>query len=107
MPHYRTLAAKVPPSCGIDEPICLPVPEDPYDRPASRQTDGSSLIAIYNSNNDELPLLARDMEDPSHALDPRKQWPSIPSPNLRFAATTAWSRFLERYYHPVADNHIV
>ncbi|HYL37446.1 MAG TPA: clostripain-related cysteine peptidase [Bryobacteraceae bacterium] len=77
-----------------------------YDLPHTRQSDGSSRYAIYAPNHDQLPLQAADRED-GGALDPRSQWPEPPSPNLKFVADTRWSRFLERFYHPVADNHIL
>jgi uncharacterized protein (TIGR03437 family) len=77
-----------------------------YDLPNTRATDGASHYAIYASNNDMLPLKAIDREDLS-VLNPRTEWPEPPSPSLRFVTDTEWSRFLERFYHPVADNHIL
>jgi len=82
-----------------------------YDFPGSRVTNGSSPIAVYAPNHDLLPLLARDMETGEalipFAAIPRPDWPSLPTPKFRFVSDTSWSRFLERYYHPVADNHIL
>jgi len=80
-----------------------------YDLPRSRLTDGNSRIATYARSRDYLPLQARDMEPNdmgTFEAIPAAEWPSPPSPNLAFATDTFWSRFLERYYHPVADNHI-
>ena len=77
-----------------------------YDLPYTRQTDGSSRYAIYAPNRDQLPLSARDREDGS-ALNPRTEWPGPVSPGLLFTMDTQWSRFLERFYHPVADNRIL
>ncbi|HKF55598.1 MAG TPA: clostripain-related cysteine peptidase, partial [Blastocatellia bacterium] len=80
--------------------------DDDYDYPDTRQSDGNSRLAIYAQNHDQLPLMAIDQED-SGALNPRTQWPEPPSPQVRFVQDTRWPLFLERYYHPVADNHIV
>jgi hypothetical protein len=87
---------------------------DTYDYPLhSRVTDGSSPIAIYAPNHDLLPLNVRDMEAPQDASGARAwllrkdEWPSVATPNFGFVKDTVWSQFLERYYHPVADNHIV
>jgi uncharacterized protein (TIGR03437 family) len=79
---------------------------DDYDLPSTRQTDGNSRLAIYAENHDELPLQARDRQD-GGPLNARTQWPEPPTPQLLFVAHTRWPLFLERYYHPVADNHIV
>ena len=76
-----------------------------YDLPYTRATDASSPYAIYAQNHDQLPLKARDRETQA-PLNPRIDWPQPPSPALAFTADTHWSQFLERYYHPVADNHI-
>jgi len=79
---------------------------EPYDLPLpSRVTNGSSPIATYAPNHDLLPLLARDME--TGVAIPAADWPAPPTPHFAFVFDTSWSRFLERYYHPVADNHIV
>jgi hypothetical protein len=80
--------------------------DDDYDYPDVRQTDGNSRLAIYAQNHDQLPLMAMDQED-GGALNPRTEWPEPPAPGLRFVQDARWSRFLERYYHPVADNHIL
>jgi len=79
---------------------------DDYDLPSTRQTDGNSMLAIYAPNHDQLPLMAYDRESGA-ALNPRTQWPQPPSPNLMFVQDARWSLFLERFYHPVADNHIL
>ncbi len=116
MPHYRTkpgLGMTIYLDNSGNLQIQTVVTDQAYDRPNSRISDGNSPIAIYNSNHDALPLAVLDMESGSYlapdgtVLNPRTQWPSLPSPNLRFVQSTAWSLFLERYYHPVADNHIV
>ena len=83
-----------------------PVTWDDYDYPYTRRTDGNSQLAIYAQNHDQLPLSASDQEDGS-PLDARTQWPEPPSPGLRFVRDARWPLFLERYYHPVADNHIL
>jgi uncharacterized protein (TIGR03437 family) len=79
--------------------------DNDYDLPETRRSDGSSMLEIYARNHDQLPLLARDQEDftPLSSDD----WPEPPTPQLVFVQHTSWSRFLERYYHPVADNHIL
>jgi hypothetical protein len=77
-----------------------------YDYPRSRQTDGNSHLATYAQSHDQLPLMALDRNDGT-ALNPRTEWPEPPSPNLSFIQHARWSLFLERYYHPVADNHIL
>jgi uncharacterized protein (TIGR03437 family) len=77
-----------------------------YDFPYTRLTDGSSMLAVYAQNNDQLPLQTRDRET-GQELNARTQWPQPPTPQLLFVQQTRWSTFLERYYHPVADNHIV
>lgn len=76
-----------------------------YDFPKSRKTDGNPPMVVYAPNHDQLPLQAMDFEtaEPLPAAD----WPSPATPDLRFIQDTNWSRFLERYYHPVADNHIL
>jgi uncharacterized protein (TIGR03437 family) len=79
---------------------------DDYDLPYTRQTNGNSHFAIYAENHDMLPLKSRDREDGS-ALDPATEWPEPVTPGLQFTKDTDWSKFLERYYHPVADNHIL
>src|SRR5262249_14777304 len=77
-----------------------------YDFPDSREADGDSRYVVYAKNNDSLPLAARDREDGT-PLNPRTEWPQPPSPDLLFVQHTKWSTFLERYYHPVADNRIL
>jgi hypothetical protein len=111
MPHYRTRHVY---TLGIsqNQQLAWSLIEEPYDMPQSRVSDGDSMIAIYNSNHDALPLQTRDMDTGSMSkpdgtpLNPRTDWPSVATPNFRFSQT-AWSLFLERYYHPVADNHIL
>jgi len=80
--------------------------DEDYDWPWSRATDGASHYAVYAPSHDQLPLSARDREDNSN-LNPRTQWPEPPSPTLLFVSDTHWSNFLERFYHPTADNHII
>lgn len=79
----------------------------PYDYPEfSRETDGNSRRAMYAPNADCLPKAAVDVET-NAALAAPGQWPLVSSPNFRFPADTGWDEFLQRFYHPVADNHIV
>ena len=89
----------------IETPSGKAIESQGYDyEPFSRISDGTSPLAVYAANHDLLPLEARDMET-GVPLN-RAQWPAPQTPNLRFSFDTGWSGFLERYYHPVADNHI-
>ena len=84
-----------------------PGDDDPYDYPfASRVSDGNSVRAMYALNNDALSLKGRDIETNNPLATP-PEWPLVPSPNFRFPTDTLWDEFLMRFYHPVADNHIL
>lgn len=99
MPQVRTVAK---PTSQVHDG------DDAYDYPShSRLTDGASQRAMYALNNDCLPQLAVNVEDPNTALAAPSEWPLVPTPSFRFAADTDWDEFLLRYYHPVADNHIL
>jgi hypothetical protein len=81
---------------------------EPYDLPNSRARSGFTRRIVYALNNDALPLKARTMELPEEELIPRTEWPAPPSPGLLFTQHYRdWPRFLERYYHPVADATIL
>lgn len=81
-------------------------PSDPYDYPsASRLSDGDSQRAMYAPNVDCLPFQGRDVEL-FVPLPAPPEWPLLPAPGFRFPTDTAWDEFLQRFYHPVADNHI-
>ncbi len=78
-----------------------------YDLPETRESDADSERRVYARNNDQLPLAAREDDPPNRVLNPRTEWPMPPTPGLLFVRDTAWSRALERYYHPVADAAIL
>ncbi len=81
--------------------------DDVYDYPyASRVSDGDTQRAMYAENDDCLPILARDVET-GQALPAPAQWPLVATPDFRFPVDTLWDEFLQRFYHPVADNHIL
>ena len=81
---------------------------DTYDCPSdSRETDRASRRAAYAPNVDCLPFLAVEVEGKTPALAAPAEWTMVPSPNLRFVVDTQWDEFLQRYYHPVADNRII
>ncbi|MCX6623953.1 MAG: clostripain-related cysteine peptidase, partial [Acidobacteria bacterium] len=81
---------------------------EPYDYPwPSMETDGNSRYASYVHSHDFLPLKALDRTDGVTALRASDEWPQPSSPNFDFPQDLDnWPLFLERYYHPVADNHI-
>jgi hypothetical protein len=89
----------------------VPLDEDatPYDFPLiSRSVDGDSRMVVYARNRDELPLKAHSMEMPEIPLNPRTEWPAPPAPGLLFVDEyPEWSRFVDRFYHPVADATIL
>ncbi|HTA70927.1 MAG TPA: clostripain-related cysteine peptidase [Bryobacteraceae bacterium] len=86
-------------------------PNQPYDLPYTRTFDGTTPFAHYGVNADQLPMKARDPETgvdfdlPGNGLS--IVWPLPQSPNFLFPNDTGWRKVLDRYYHPVADNHIL
>lgn len=79
----------------------------PYDYPEfSRETDGDSQRAMYAENVDCLPKKGRDVETGLPIPAPA-HWPLVPALSFRFPTDTQWDEFLQRFYHPVADNHIL
>ncbi len=83
----------------------------PYDLPYTRTFDGTTPFAHYGVNADQLPLKSRDPETgvdfdlPGNGLS--IVWPLPQSPGFLFPNDTGWRKVLDRYYHPVADNHIL
>jgi len=82
--------------------------DSPYDEPElySRVTDRNSSWATYAPNDDCLPFLARDPETMAPLAAPA-EWPLVPTPGFEFPQDTEWDEFLQRYYHPVADNRML
>ena len=87
--------------------------EGTYDYPhhETRVSDENSRLTMYAENADQLPFAARDYETTPEGhpipLPAPSTWPLTPAPDFRFPADTQWDEFLQRYYHPVADNEIV
>jgi hypothetical protein len=77
-----------------------------YDFVAARVDTGDSQQTVYAANQYKLPLSAAD-PDTGLPLQAPQQFPRLPAPNFLFATETQWSAFLQRFYRPVANNHIV
>lgn len=83
---------------------------DPYDYPwPSRVDTHDSPRAQYAANLSCLPNAILDIElpafDPLHAAP--TDFPLITTPAFRFPVDTAWHSFLQRFFHPAADNQIL
>ena len=106
-PQYRTLHAPASPQ-QLSTNVSATGTNDPYDAPDTRITDGSSPLAAYAPNSGFLPLKALDEEDGTE-LNAPVDWPRKATPNFRWVVDykNHWSNFLERFYRPVVDNHIV
>lgn len=99
---YYPVVRTVDVTAGVDPNL------EPYDYPDSRALSGDTRRVVYALNHDELPLKARSMEQPEIELNPRTEWPAPPSPGLLLNQHyREWPRYLERYYHPVADATIL
>jgi hypothetical protein len=108
-PVYRTYDALTPKTTALQQNVNgSPEPIQPYDRPLTRLVDGNSALAAYAPNLDAMPFQAQDEEDGT-ALAAPKDWPRKATPNFRWTGdlNNHWPAFLNRFYHPVADTHIV
>lgn len=81
----------------------------PYDLPYTRLVDGNSSLAHYGENLDQLPLESRDPET-NRAFDGANGtvvWPLPQSPNFSFPIESWWHAFLNEFYKPAGDLHIL
>jgi len=76
-----------------------------YDNITAGVDTGDSQKTTYATNIYKLPLQAQDPETKQPLQAPR-QFPRLPAPNFLFATETQWPAFLQRFYRPVANNHI-
>jgi hypothetical protein len=112
---YFTYVADVanpnPPPATVKQIVKADSADQPYDLPSTRTFDGSSPLAHYGVNADQLPLKTRDPETgvdfdlPGNGLS--IVWPLPQSPGFLFPNDTGWRKVLDRFYHPAADNHIL
>jgi uncharacterized protein (TIGR03437 family) len=77
-----------------------------YDNITAGVDTGDSQKTTYAANIYKLPLQAQDPETKQPLQAPR-QFPRLPAPNFLFATETQWPAFLQRFYRPVANNHIL
>src|SRR5262249_35138033 len=77
-----------------------------YDSITARVDTVDSQKTTYAANIYKLPLQAQD-SDTKQPLQAPQQFSRLPAPNFLFATETQWPAFLQRFYRPVANNHIV